>query len=150
MRTQLFGAVLIVAAWTVSPVASDRVAVYALVDRVVLGPSADAPETIQVWGVFSVAERNNANDYRPAARGYLYFSLGKDRDITRHEWSDLKSVSGTGQVVAFGSRWEGTPRLRQTTEPPASPDRYVTDTGVTKITGRTDYAPVRALVTFKP
>jgi hypothetical protein len=36
--------------------ASDFTAVYAQVDKVVLEPNADSPETIQVWGVFSMAK----------------------------------------------------------------------------------------------
>jgi hypothetical protein len=130
-------------AWDVR--ASDRVAVYAKVDRVLLQPNADAPETIQIFGVFSVAERNNANDYRPAARGYLYYRLPAKRDVARREWTDLKAIAATGQIVAFGSRWEGTPRVREAKEPPANPDEYTINTGLTKVEGRTDYAPVRAL-----
>ena len=129
--------------------ASDRVAVYAKVDRVVLEPSADAPETIQIWGVFSLAQPNNANDYLPAARGYLYFKLPGTRDAARREWADLKAVAGTGQIVAFGSRWESTPRLRQPNDKPAAPDAYAVNTGLNKVQGRTDYAPIRALVEFR-
>src|SRR5260221_13952003 len=75
--------------------ASDRVSVYARVDKVVLEPNAEAPERVQVWGVFSVADwrNNNMNDYLPAARGYLYFTLGKNTDAARREWADLKSVA---------------------------------------------------------
>jgi hypothetical protein len=128
--------------------ASDRISVYAKVDRVVLAPNADAPDTIQVFGVFSVAQPNNPNDYRPAARGYLYYSLGPNRDAARREWSDLKSVAGTGQVVAFGSRWEGTPTVREAKEAPSKPDVYSVNTGVTKVRGNTEYAPIRALLDF--
>ena len=125
--------------------ASDRVAVYARVDRVRLQPNADAPDTIQIFGVFSIAERNNPNDYRPAARGYLYYRLPAKRDLARREWADLKTIAGTGQIVAFGNRWEGTPRVREANETPADPDEYTINTGLTKVVGRTDYAPVRAL-----
>ena len=125
--------------------ASDRVAVYAKVDRVVLQPNAGAPDTIQVFGTFSIAERNNPNDYRPAARGYLYYRLPAKRDAARREWSDLAAVAGTGQIVAFGSRWEGTPRVRDASDPPANPDEYTINTGLTNVDGRTEYAPVSAL-----
>jgi hypothetical protein len=126
--------------------ASDRVAVYTRIDRVVLEPTADAPERIQIWGVFSVAQPNNPNDYRPAARGYLYYTLPSNRDGARREWSDLKSVAGTGQLVAFGSRWEGVPRLRQASESPEGPDAYSLNAGVVKVAGKTDYAPIRAIL----
>src|SRR6185295_2847248 len=48
--------------------ASDLIAVYARVDRVVLAPNAESPQTIQVFGVFSVAVPANPNDYQPPAR----------------------------------------------------------------------------------
>jgi len=126
--------------------ASDRLAVYAKVERVVLEPNADAPTAIQIWGVFSVAQSANPSDYQPPARGYLYYTGGTD--VIRKEWADLKAVAGTGQFVAFGSRWEGVPRLRPSNEPPAKPDRYTTNAGLVKITGKTDYAPIRALLDF--
>jgi len=141
-------AVAAVVAATMVIQASDRVAVYTRVDRVVLEPTADAPETIQVWGLFSVGVPNNPNDYQQAARGYLYFALPANRDAARREWTDLKSVAGTGQIVAFGSRWEGLPRVRPAAEPPSKPDPYSLNTGVVKINGRTDYAPIRALIDF--
>jgi hypothetical protein len=128
--------------------ASDRVAVYAKVDRVVLEPNSEAPNTIQIWGVFSVAQKNDPNDYLPASKGYLYYTLAGNADVVRREWADLKSVAGTSEFVAFGSRWEGVPRVRQPNEAPANPDRYSINTGVTKVRGRTDYAPIRALVDF--
>jgi hypothetical protein len=51
--------------------------------------------------------------------------------------------------VSFGSRYDLRARLRTADEPPASPDPYVVSMGLTKVNGRTDYAPVRALVDFK-
>jgi len=129
--------------------ASDRVAVYAKVDRVVLEPSADAPERVQVWGVFSVAVRDDPNSYRPAARGYLYYKLPSKPEAARREWNDLKQIAGSGQIVAFGNRWEGTPKVRSETERPDNPEVYAINTGVTKIAGNTDYAPVRAIVEFR-
>src|SRR5437870_822109 len=104
MRVVL-GAVIVVGAGLIAH-ASDRVAVYAKVDKVVFEPNEQAPERVQVWGVFSVADwrNNNMNDYQPTARGYLYFTLGKNPEIARREWTDLKSVAGTNQIVAFGLR----------------------------------------------
>ena len=130
--------------------ASDRTAVYGKVDRVVLEPSTDAPETAQVWGVFSVGVPNNINDYQPAARGYLYYKLPSDKQTARREWADLQRVAGTGQIVSFGLRFEAVPTLRRADDRPASPDTYTLNTGVTKISGRTDYAPIRAVIEFKP
>ena len=129
--------------------ASDRVAVYAKVDKVILEPSAGEPATIQVWGVFSVAQAGNPNDYQPAARGYLYYRLPSRVDLARREWTDLQSVAGTGEIVAFGSRWEGVPRVRLINDKPANPDPYTLNTGLTKVRGNNRYAPIRALLDFK-
>jgi hypothetical protein len=129
--------------------ASDRVAVYARVDRVVLVPDAQAPQTIQIFGVFSVAVPTNGNDYQPPARGYLYFKVSGDERLARQEWADLKEMAGKRQIVALGNRWELKPRLRPATEAPDKPDAYTTGTGLTKVSGNTDYAPIRALVDFR-
>jgi hypothetical protein len=129
--------------------ASDRVAVYAKVDKVIIEPSTGEPATLQVWGVFSVAQTGNPNDYQPAARGYLYYRLPSRADLARREWADLKSIAGTGDIVAFGSRWEGVPRVRPSTDKPANPDPYSLNTGLTKVRGNNQYAPIRALLDFK-
>lgn len=144
-KTKLFAALIALVA-TLPALASDRVAVYAKVDRVVLEPSEQAPDTIQIWGTFSIAQPNNFNDYKPAARGYLYYRLPEKADLARREWGDLKAVAGTGQIVAFGSRFEGTPRLRPANEAPGKPDAYSINAGLTKVNGRTDYPPIRALI----
>src|SRR5262245_12214521 len=129
--------------------ASDRIAVYAKVDRVVLEPNSDSPTAIQIWGVFSIAQRNNPNDSQPAARGYLYYALGSKRDLARREWADLKGVAGSGQIVAFGSRYDGVPQLRSATDQPTKPDPYSINAGLTKVQGNAQYAPIRALLEFK-
>jgi len=126
--------------------ASDRVAVYARVDRVVLAPETGDPKTIQVFGVFSVATPNNPNDYEPPKQAYLYFTLAGDDTLARREWADLKAIAGTRQIVALGNRWTTKLKVRAEKEPPSSPDPYMTDAGLTKINGRTDYAPIRALL----
>ena len=150
-RNQLIAAAVLIGTAAVAlPSASDRIGVYAKIDRVVFEPNATAPETAQIWGVFSIAERNNPNDYRPAARGYLYYRLPSNQGAARREWADLAKVAGTSQVVAFGNRWEGTPKLHAPDDKPADPEPYAINTGVTKVTGNTQYAPVRALLEFKP
>jgi hypothetical protein len=129
--------------------ASDPVAVYARVDRVVVAPSAEAPQTIQIFGVFSLAVPNNRDDYQPPARGYLYFTLAGDERLARREWADLKEIAGTRQIVALGIRYKLKPRLRTATEAPDAPDPYTTGTGLTKVGGNTDYPPIRALVDYR-
>jgi hypothetical protein len=129
--------------------ASDRTGVYARVDKVVFEPSAAAPQTVQVWGVFSIAEPTNKDDYRPPARGYLYLKLPDDRAAALaavREWTDLKSVAGTGQVVSFGTRRETRVRVRGANDRPSNPDRYTVNVGVNRIPTNTDYPPVRGLL----
>ena len=128
--------------------ASDPTAVYARIDRVVLEPNADAPQAIQVWGVFAMAKPDDRNDYLPPRRGYLYFTFNGTSQAVRAEWADLKQVAGTGQIVSFGSRYQLKARLRPADERPANPDQYVLNFGVQK-NRRTDYEPIKALLAFK-
>lgn len=139
--------------------ASDRTGIYARIDKVVMEPNEQAPQRIQVWGVFALAEPKDPNDYLPAARGYLYYTLppglsradGSSAALALREWADLKSVAGTNQIVAFGARWSKSPtrvRVRKADERPESPDAYAMDIGLRTIT-RTDYAPVRSVIEFK-
>jgi hypothetical protein len=143
-------ALCVAAASMVVAHASDPVAVYARVDRVVLEPTADAPDRIQVWGVFSMAKPDDRNDYLAPARGYLYFKLVDSQVAARKEWADLQRVAGTGQIVALGSRYTMEAQLRKASDRPANPDPYVVSIGLTKASGRTQYAPIRALLDYKP
>src|SRR2546426_10625183 len=146
----LVKALLLVLAASLTTVhASDRMAVYSRVDKVVLEPNPDAPDRIQIWGVFSLAKPNDPNWYLPPARGYLYFEAAGNSAAARKEWADLKQIAGSGQIVAFGSRYELKLRLRTEREKPSGPDRYVVSVGLTKVGGNTDYSVVRALVDFK-
>src|SRR6266508_1839020 len=87
--------------------ASDPTGIYAFVDRVVFEPSDAAPERIQVWGGFALAKTENRDDYHEGECGYMYFKLRPgDVEVCKKEWAALKSVAGTGQIVAFGSRPE--------------------------------------------
>lgn len=140
---------IIVAVAAVVVQASDLVAVYARVDRVVLTPADGPAKTIQVFGVFSVAKPDDRNEYLEPAKGYLYFTLPGDEALARREWNDLKSVAGTGQIVAFGSRFSIKPRVRAASDAPESPDEYTTGWGVKKVNGDTQYRPIRSLVDYR-
>ena len=146
---RLIASVLLVLAAAVPLSASDPIAVYARIDRVVLEPNAEAPDAVQLWGVFALAAPDNPNYYRPAARGYLYFKAPADKSLALKEWSDLKSVAGTGDVVSFGSRWSMHPRLRTKDEKPSEPDAYSTNIGLTRARRDTQYAPVRDILDFR-
>ena len=125
---------------------SDWIGAYARIDKVVFEPNESAPERIQIWGAFAIASKQDRNSYDPAQRGYLYYSLkpGKE-DVCRKEWSDLKGVAGTGEVVGFGSRSLPS-RLRKAADKPADPDVYPIASGITKASDRnSDYDPIRSL-----
>jgi len=129
--------------------ASDRVAVYALVDKVVMEPNADKREQIQIWGVFSVADPNNRYSYQAPQRGYMYFKLPDTKeDIARNEWADFKSIAGKREVVGFGNRYTVKLRVRKADEKPKTPDIYQVELGLVKIQSDTDYAPVKALFEY--
>jgi hypothetical protein len=146
---KLFTTGLFAIAASVVAFASDPIAVYARIDKVVLEPTVDTPETIQLWGIFSLAKLNDRNDYLPPARGYLYFTLATDAEAAHKEWADLQRVAGTGQIVSFGSRYTLHAQLRTPSERPSHPDAYATSIGLTKVRGNTEYAPIRALLEFR-
>jgi len=128
--------VLVLTAMAVPTGASDPMGVYCIVDKVVLEPG-DCPDRAQVWGTCAVANRNDWYFQAPT-RGYFYYAIQAGReDQTRAEWSDLKSVAGTGQAVGYGRRYTPAGRLRAAGEKPASPDVYPLHLGVMKVgTGR--------------
>jgi hypothetical protein len=128
--------------------ASDPMALYARVDRVVLEPTPDAPKAIQVWGVFALATRDNRNDYDAPVRGYLYFTLSDNSPAALAEWADLKQVAGSGQIVSFGSRYQLKARVRHADEKPASPDPYIVSFGLNRARTDSGNPPVRALLAF--
>jgi hypothetical protein len=123
--------------------ASDFTGVYAKIDRVLI-----ENDTAQIWGVFAAAKPNDRNDYLAPVRGYLYFKLGPNAELTRNEWNDLKQVAGKDEIVAFGTR-PFTVQIHRLADKAANPDTYTMNTGVTRVRGKTDYAPVRSLLEFK-
>jgi hypothetical protein len=113
--------------------ASDPVGIYAVIDRVVLLPTAKAPTAVQLWGVFAVADGPGSN-YKTPVRGYLYYSVNtRNERATLAEWSDLSSVAGTGQPIGFGQRYTPFGRIRPESEPPAQPDVYPLGFGLVKV-----------------
>ena len=86
------------------------VGIYAVVDEVTFEPQGSAPNLIRISGVFVVPVPISSGLYRPPQRGYLYFRLrpGMEQAI-RKDWSQLKAVAGTGQVVGFAQYWVWVP-----------------------------------------
>ena len=137
---------------------SDFEGAYALIEKVVLEPNEQAPNRIQIFGVFAMA--NSADKkagYLPPQRGYLYFALPIDdpRMSTslpqlRREFADLKALAGTRKAVALGGRGDYSKiRVRKPDEKPASPDAYVPNLGLTLVRTNTDYAPIKSLLEFR-
>jgi hypothetical protein len=125
--------------------ASDPVGIYAFVDKVVLEPSDSSPERIQVWGGFALAE-GRGDTYAPAQRGCMYFKIKPgEEEICKKEWNDLKTIAGTAQIVAFGTRHKPKGAIRKSDAKPENPDVYPTGFGLTRIKER-DYAPIKALL----
>lgn len=158
--------------------ASGNVSIYAMIEKVVLEPNDQVPERIQIWGAFTLADGGNSAATLTPQRGYLYFSLPPfarnypDVQAALKEWSDLKSVAGTGQAVAFGSlsyigafsdelisRPAGMPpyllvpgrgqpsQSKNIVRPgsdiaPSAPDPYVGNIGVTKLAATGNLAAV--------
>jgi len=131
--------------------ASDWIAAYARIDKVVFEPNSNAPERVQIWGVFSLANGNRGSQYDAPRRGYVYYSILNDKaDLCRKEWADFKSAAGTDTIIAFGSRNNGVGHLRKVDDKPSNPDPYPLASGLGKFTrnNAADYPPVRDLRAF--
>lgn len=131
-RLSLFTTAALIAA-APAPV-SDPIGVFAVIDRVVLEPDAINPRTIQVWGVFAMADKSDRNNYLPAQRGYLYYAVSPQNPrATLAEWTDFKAVAGTRQPIGWGSRFAEAGRVRPASETPANPDVYQLGFGLVKV-----------------
>jgi hypothetical protein len=150
MRKAAFVLVLAVIGAAISLGASDRVGVYAVIDRVVLEPSATNPDRIQIWGAFALAKplARDGSEYGPVQRGYLYFKAGSQKELSSKEWNDLKTLAGTKRIVAFGARYGMSVQVRAESETPRAPDTYVTGVGVETVRPGTEYAPIKALTAY--
>ena len=112
MRRTSVLSVLVVLVFAAAARASDPIGIYALIDRVVMEPSEGMAERVQVWGVFTTADRQTRS-YTEPVRGYLYYALpGDQQEQARTEWADLKRLAGTGEVVGFGNRHKAYGRIR--------------------------------------
>lgn len=138
-------------AWPMPARASDPIGGYALIDKVVLEPNAEAPTRVQVWGAFSFAKAAGGNAYESPVRGYLYYAIvaGKE-DVCRKEWADLKKVAGSGEVIGMGSSYDRAAlgSVRTAAEKVEKPDPYPLGTGLVRVRRDTKYAPIQNLVTL--
>jgi hypothetical protein len=144
------GAVLAISMCASVVRASGPIGVYALVDKVTFEPNANNPERIRISGVFitAVDTPDNSTLYSKVQRGYLYFELPKDNaELARREWTDLKSIAGTRQVVGFGTSWGTKVRVRVPEEEAKSADDYPLGNGLVKI--NSDQPRAMALLNYK-
>ena len=127
--------------------ASGPIGVYALVDKVTLEPSADHPERIRISGVFLLGKAQG-DEYSAPQRGYLYCTLpAQSAELVRREWSDLKTIAGTHQVIGIGASWATKVRVRTPDAAPASPDDYPLGNGLVKINA--DHPKAKVLLEYK-
>ena len=136
MRTLAAGIGLSAATWLAAAAvhASFPVGIYAVVEKVVLEPAGAQPERVQVWGTFALWDETSGHGFRPAKRGFLYYNCSKEHiGICRNEWTDLKSVAGTGQVIGFGSRSLLAGRVRPASEQASAPENYPIQFGVVRM-----------------
>jgi hypothetical protein len=141
MRRTLLAAVVGVLALGGTARASDPVGIYARIDKVVLEPKDDKPERAQVWGVFRFAVKKSNIEYSAPVHGYLYYSLAPGKaDDCRREWADMKKVAGTGQVIAFTSRYGEKGTLHKASEKPDKPEAYPITDGLHKLDNSHDMA----------
>ena len=136
-------AILASALATATVLASDMVGVYAVIEKVVLEPSESAPQRIQIWGAFALAEGNRGSNYGAAQRGYLYYSCPAGQEaVCRKEWADLKTVAGKDTGVGFGERFRAPGRIRKADEKAASPDEYPIARGIVRLAADHESLPV--------
>lgn len=116
------------------PSVSDPVGIYALIDRVTLEPDDQNPRAVRISGVFALSDGQPGDEYRPPERGYLYYRINpRNERASLAEWSDLRTVAGTGQPVGFGGRFEPLGRVRPESEAAASPDTYPIGFGLVRL-----------------
>ena len=127
--------------------ASGPIAVYALVEKVTFEPSAGDAQRIRISGVFITAQERT-DVYSAPQRGYLYFVMPKSNtDMARREWTDLKSLEGTRQVVGFGSSWSAKMRVRKADEEAKAPDDFAMGNGLVRVNA--DQPRAKALLDYK-
>jgi hypothetical protein len=142
------------------------VGVYAMVQKVVFTPNAQAPATIQVWGVFVWVDGGlkTPGPINLPQRGYMYFKLpanATEAAGTKKQWADIQAIAGSAQIIAFGDwRYAGPfedlyipvaggqeeVRVRKQNEVPAKPITYPVKTGLMKIATDSSHAELSNLM----
>jgi hypothetical protein len=84
--------------------------IYAIVDQVTFEPNGSEPNCVRIAGVFIVPFRMSSGGYQKPRRGYLYLKVAPGAEqASRKDWNELKTIAGSGNVVAFGQYWVPNP-----------------------------------------
>lgn len=77
---------------------------YVVVDKVLLEPSAAAPERIRIEGSFVRLANVSRYEYGKPVHGFIYLSIepGKEKEC-RAEWTQWQKAVGTGKAVSVGA-----------------------------------------------
>jgi hypothetical protein len=95
------------------------IGIYAVIDAVTFEPDGPSPNFIKISGVFVVPVPISSGQYKSPQRGFLYFRIPPGmEEATRKDWSELKTVAGTGRPVGFGQYWVPNPN-----DPQGNPHR---------------------------
>jgi hypothetical protein len=87
------------------------VGIYAVIDQVTFEPEGSSANLIRISGVFVVPFPMSSGNYKAPQRGYLCFRIRPGmEEATRKDWTELKAMAGTGQVVGFAQYWVPNPR----------------------------------------
>jgi hypothetical protein len=145
-RVAILSALVILLLVPISLAKNGNIGIYGIVDKVVFEPDENAPERIQIWGLFVVPVPISSGMYRNPQRGILYFSLPPDKKkIAMKEWAELKKRAGSGQILGFTEYWvpnpndpQGNPHTSLVVHvhedvPLGLPDPYPLGIGVLKI-----------------
>jgi hypothetical protein len=112
----------------------DPVGAYCILEQVVVDPDDDAPEHVQMWGAFVLADSASTSGYGRATRGYMYYACPPGRSTTcTSDWADLRWIAGIGKAIGYGLRGKPIGRLRREDEALASPDLYPIGGGLVKV-----------------
>lgn len=129
----ILATVAILAAVSQVAIASDHVGIYGIINKVVLEPSESAPERVQLWGTFTVAE-GSGSTYATPHRGYMYFELPKSKpELAVKEWKDMAAVAGKTEAVGFAQRHKEKGKVRKPDEAPKNPEPYPLGFGLTRV-----------------
>src|SRR5271165_2978580 len=82
------------------------IGIYAIVDQIAFEPDDGSPNSVRISGIFVVPVRMSSGSYHSPQRGYLYFRIAPETEqATRRDWSELKTLAGSGKVIGFGQYW---------------------------------------------